>query len=177
MVLEVLLEEIVFEQRQLSEGERHGEIPGGVARENELQLSSHLACDHGQGRPLSPQGSHLRLRLISTTNGGGKSSRISWSLMVKGGNRLCSKNTRDGGRPSQRQGLLLQFCCGVGFGPHPDELCEVSGGIFQVQGFSSQMDCVLECKWPNSAEMTWKKCLNTDYFQRLMNSVLQQVVP
>ena len=38
------------------------------------------------------------------------------------------------------------------------------------------MKHVLECECPNSAEVTWEKCLNTDYFQRFMNSVLRWIV-
>lgn len=38
------------------------------------------------------------------------------------------------------------------------------------------MDHVLGCERPNSAHVTWEKCLHTDYFQRLMNSVSQSVV-
>lgn len=45
----------------------------------------------------------------------------------------------------------------------------LSQGICWVWGLSSKMDHVLEC--PNSADVTWEKYLNTDYFQRLMNSV------
>lgn len=72
-----------------------------------------------------------------------------------------------------RMGFIPHFAVGLVWAMPWDELCELSWGIWQVGGLSSKMDHVLECECPNSAEVTWEKCLNTDYSQRLMNSVLQ----
>lgn len=75
-----------------------------------------------------------------------------------------------------KDGFNCTFCCRV-VDCAQGELYGLSWGICQVWGFSSKMDLVLECECSNSAEVTWEKCLNTDYFQRFMNSVLQWVDP
>lgn len=57
---EVVLEEVVFEQRlELGEGERHGGSPDRATRQKERELSPQFACDSGQGTTSQASGSHL----------------------------------------------------------------------------------------------------------------------
>ena len=74
------------------------------------------------------------------------------------------------GEPA-KDGVNSTFCCRVGV--DCAQGCELSCGIFQVWGLSLKMDHGLECECSNSAEVAWEKCLDTAYFQRFMNSVLQ----
>lgn len=127
----------------------------------------------GKGQLLSPQCFHLRLGLVSTSHGGGKCSKRSQRLF---GNRKCSPHARDCGRPSQGWELIPLLAVGVWSGSCPGWVVWALLGHCQVWELSLKMDHVLECECPNSAEVTWEKCLNTDYFQSLMNSVLQQVI-
>lgn len=59
--------------------------------------------------------------------------------------------------------------CAVGFvwTVPGDELCELSWGTRLKDGPCVRMSTF------KLAEGTWEKCLNTHYFQRFMNSVLQ----